>query len=78
LPRYLADVFDLCTPEEDTFIAGVSMGGYGAFKAALLHPELFCAAASFSGFLSLEFLRANPNDPRKDEFLPTFWETWKN
>ena len=68
LPRYLADVFDLTPRREDTLIAGVSMGGYGAFKAALLHPELFCAAASFSGFLSLEFLKANPNDSRKEEF----------
>lgn len=30
-------------------IAGLSMGGYGAFKAALKHPGLFALAASFSG-----------------------------
>ena len=48
------------------------MGGYGAFKAALLHPELYAAAASFSGVLSLEFLKANPNDPRRDEFALLF------
>ena len=30
-------------------IAGLSMGGYGAFKAALKRPGLFALAASFSG-----------------------------
>ena len=44
------------------------MGGYGAFKAALLHPERFSAAGSFSGFLSLAFINAYPDDPRFAEF----------
>jgi S-formylglutathione hydrolase FrmB len=30
-------------------ISGISMGGYGAFKFALKHPEQFCFAASMSG-----------------------------
>jgi putative tributyrin esterase len=77
LPRYLKDVFGLAPPREDTFIAGVSMGGYGAFKAALLHPELYSAAASFSGMLSLEFLRAYPNDPRREEFTYLFGDLEK-
>jgi putative tributyrin esterase len=68
LPRYLADVFNLAPGREDTLIAGVSMGGYGAFKAAFSRPERFFAAASFSGFLSLEFLNAYPDDPRQQEF----------
>ncbi len=72
LPQYLADVFGLSPRREDTFIAGCSMGGYGAFKAALLCPERYAAAASFSGFLSLEFIRAFPNDPRLPEFATLF------
>ncbi len=72
LPRYLADVFGLAPRREATFIAGSSMGGYGAFKAALLHPELYGAAASFSGVLSLEILRLLPDDNRKDEFTGLF------
>jgi len=72
LPRYLADVFGLAPRREDTFIAGNSMGGYGAFKAALLRPELYAAAASFSGVLSLEFLRMYPQDSRRDEFALLF------
>ena len=38
---------------EDTFAAGLSMGGYGAFKAALGAPETFCAGASLSGALDI-------------------------
>ncbi len=38
---------------EDTFVAGLSMGGYGAFKVALSAPETFGAAASLSGALDL-------------------------
>jgi len=72
LPRYLADVFGLTPRREDTFIAGNSMGGYGAFKAALLHPEMYAAAASFSGVLSLEILRLNPDDRRHEEFALLF------
>jgi putative tributyrin esterase len=72
LPRYLADIFNLIPRREDTFIAGSSMGGYGAFKAALLHPELYAAAASFSGVLSLEALRLLPEDARREEFTWLF------
>lgn len=72
LPQYLTDVFGLAPHREDTFIAGNSMGGYGAFKAALLCPERYAAAASFSGVLSLEFLRTHPQDPRRAEFALLF------
>jgi putative tributyrin esterase len=73
LPRYLAQVFRLAPRREDTFIAGNSMGGYGAFKAALLHPELYVAAASFSGVLAIDVLRLLPQeDPRRDEFALLF------
>lgn len=34
---------------EDRYVAGLSMGGYGALKLALNHPEQYAKAASFSG-----------------------------
>jgi len=43
---------------EDTFVAGLSMGGYGAWKLALSCPETFSAAASLSGALDLERARS--------------------
>jgi S-formylglutathione hydrolase FrmB len=72
LPGYLADVFNLKPRREDTFIAGNSMGGYGAFKAAFLHPEQYAVAASFSGVLSLQVLSMLADDPRRDEFALLF------
>ena len=48
---------------EDTFIAGLSMGGYGAIKATLTHPETFGACASLSGALDIaEFTRFSASD----------------
>ncbi|HAF61378.1 MAG TPA: esterase [Anaerolineaceae bacterium] len=72
LPQYLSDVFDLAPQREDTMIAGVSMGGYGAFKAAFSYPERFFAAASFSGVLSLDIFKINPDDSRYEEFTYLF------
>lgn len=51
--KYTRQVFKLSTKREDTFIAGLSMGGYGAFKIALRNPDIFSAAASFSGALDI-------------------------
>lgn len=68
LPHYLKQVFGLDPKREDTLIAGNSMGGFGAFKAAFNAPERFVAAASFSGALSLAILSLNPNEPRRHEF----------
>ena len=42
---------------EDTLIAGLSMGGYGAIKAALLRPDRFGGCASLSGALDIARLR---------------------
>lgn len=41
--------FPLSAAREDNFVAGLSMGGHGAFKLALRMPETFAAAASLSG-----------------------------
>src|SRR5690606_5080706 len=54
LPAYLHRMFHLTTAREKTYVAGLSMGGYGAFKAAFLHPELYMAALSLSGLLVLD------------------------
>jgi S-formylglutathione hydrolase FrmB len=51
LPRFCETLFPLSAKRENTFIAGLSMGGYGAFRAALEHPEQYACAASLSGAL---------------------------
>src|SRR5699024_11073532 len=57
LPQLIARTFRVSTAREDTFVAGLSMGGFGAFKLALNHPERFAAAASLSGALDVTQLR---------------------
>lgn len=53
LPAVCRAMFPLSDKREDTFAAGLSMGGYGAFKLALRRPDLFAAAASMSGALDI-------------------------
>ncbi|MDD3244184.1 MAG: alpha/beta hydrolase-fold protein [Eubacteriales bacterium] len=52
---------------EDCYVAGLSMGGYGALKFALDYPERFCAVGSFSGALNVPNRYAQTGD---DSFLP--------
>lgn len=53
LPLVARSYFPLSTEREDNFVAGLSMGGYGALKMALSYPERFCAAISFSGVVDI-------------------------
>ena len=53
LPRVLKRFFpNMTNKREKTFIAGLSMGGYGAYKIAL-STDKFSHAASFSGALAM-------------------------
>ncbi len=49
LPAIARSLFPLSNRREENFVAGLSMGGYGALKLALRHPDRFSAAASLSG-----------------------------
>lgn len=53
LPAICREFFPLSDRREDTFVAGLSMGGYGAMKIALADGEHFGAAASLSGALDM-------------------------
>lgn len=53
LPQTVAGFFRVSLRPEDTYVAGLSMGGYGALKWALREPSRFAAAASMSGALDL-------------------------
>jgi S-formylglutathione hydrolase FrmB len=54
LPSVVRSFFRFSDRREDTFVAGLSMGGYGALKWALRQPDRFGAAASLSGALDVE------------------------
>jgi len=53
LPALCRRYFPLSEAREDNFVAGLSMGGYGALRLGLARPEKFAAAASLSGALDL-------------------------
>lgn len=48
LPRLCETFFPISSAAEDRYIAGNSMGGYGALKMALSHPDRYAAAAGLS------------------------------
>ena len=67
LPQLVKSWFPVSTQRDDTFVAGLSMGGYGALKWALREPSRFAAAASLSGALDVASPstgRFRPEDPR--------------
>ena len=54
LPAVCQSYFrNMSSRRENNFVAGLSMGGYGAIKAALSCPEKFSACASLSGSLDI-------------------------
>ena len=66
LPRVCREFFPrMSDKREDTLAAGLSMGGYGAWKLGLGASETFGAAASLSGALDVtRFCREKPNEQR--------------
>lgn len=67
VPAVARDLFSLSSDRQDNYVAGLSMGGYVAFKLALTYPERFAAAASLSGGLYLADTVRSDN-PRNDAF----------
>jgi len=64
LPAIARSFFPLSEGRQDNFAAGLSSGGYGAFKLALTYPERYAAAASLSGVLDLV---GSLEEPDEDE-----------
>jgi S-formylglutathione hydrolase FrmB len=70
LPRVVGEFFRVSQAPEDTFVAGLSMGGYGALKLVLTHPDRFAAAASLSGGIDV---REITKRPERRELLDRVW-----
>ena len=70
LPEVVNSYFPISQKREKTFVAGQSMGGYGAFKWALRKPQQFGAAASLSGALNMarRIFDFRDNKKRIEEF----------
>jgi S-formylglutathione hydrolase FrmB len=69
VPAVVRDMFPLSAERADNFVAGLSMGGYGAFKLALTYPERYAAAASLSGALDIREVVGGHGDPNDEAWL---------
>lgn len=58
LPQFLASAYNLNLPREKTFLAGLSMGGYGTLKIGLNNPDMFGAIAPFSAPTNMKQMAA--------------------
>jgi S-formylglutathione hydrolase FrmB len=61
LPLKMAQMLPLSKKRENTFIAGNSMGGGGAFRCAFTYSKIYGAAASLSGALEMKELTDFPH-----------------
>ena len=54
LPEQIARNFNISSRRKDTYIGGLSMGGYGALKIGLRNPESYRRVFAFSSALGYE------------------------
>ncbi len=57
LPYIMQHWYRISDRPEDTFIAGLSMGGYGALMAGLVFPEQYAGVGFFSAVVNPDTLR---------------------
>ena len=74
LPVLVESLLQVSTQRADTFVAGLSMGGYGAIKWALRQPDRFAAAASLSGVLDIARVRRSREPHREPTLHAAFGE----
>ena len=68
LPRDVETPFQTLPGREHTGVAGISMGGYGAAKLALKHPESYAFVGIMSGALDIT---------RREASLQRWGQTWR-
>jgi putative tributyrin esterase len=71
LPAVVRSFFHVSDRREDTFVAGLSMGGYGAVKWALRQPDRFAAAATLSGAVDVVALERLQHEPDRERLWHT-------
>jgi S-formylglutathione hydrolase FrmB len=62
LVRLTRKMFPLSRKREDTFIGGLSMGGYGALRNGLKYSDTFGAVIALSGALHMEEIASRTED----------------
>lgn len=57
--NFIQDMFNLEMTNENTYIAGISMGGYGALKYAFKYPKRFKHVYALSSLVSVSYIFNN-------------------
>ena len=70
LPRIIREFLNVSDKREDNYIAGLSMGGYGALKIGLRECDTFCAAAGLSPVAELSY-----DEWHRSLFVPIWGES---
>ena len=70
LPRIVTEFFNVSDKREDNYIAGLSMGGYGAIKIGMKNCDRFCACAGLSSVADI----VGMTDTFKNVYIPIFGE----
>lgn len=78
LPLVTRNLFPISRKREHTYIAGTSMGGYGAWYLALKRPDVFGKAASLSGALDIATMYQFISAGREDNGQSTWEEAFGN
>ena len=69
LPQYLRSTFNIANSAEETYIMGMSMGGFGAIHTALKYPNVFGKASGLSSALiihDIADMKKDTNDGMAD------------
>ena len=67
VPMIAETLFSVNCDSKKRFVAGLSMGGYGAFKWAFNYPDFFAAAANLSGIsFIMELFHSDDGFARKE------------
>jgi S-formylglutathione hydrolase FrmB len=77
VPRIAREFFNISEKREDSFIAGISMGGYGALKIGLRENDLYSCAVGLSSVADIVGRSIPKGDNFRDfhkELVPIFGE----
>lgn len=72
LPRLCRNMFNLSDKPENNYIMGLSMGGYGALKCALTHPEHYAGVATFSAVMDMQKFVDMDTEKNRREYAAIF------
>ncbi|MEA4861957.1 MAG: alpha/beta hydrolase [Victivallaceae bacterium] len=72
LPAVVGEFFHVSPCCEDTYVCGLSMGGYGTFKLGMLCPDRFAAACGISAVTDIQTFPDYLDDTRKVEMSRIF------